>query len=258
MKHLILFLFLISCSKDISFDPTVTISPKSIMNGWKYIQTPSVYAIINRKTNRMYIGSSKRPDLRRAVHHYWLKNYWKFGCSNVYFGNLTLKNDVEKYGVDSFYMEILKSMPDSTPEELKAEEERILSTYQPKQLYNKAFFERYSQKVTVAFYELDKEYRKLADYNEQCKKTYDAVILKHQKYTQLKIQENRKYVDQRESGEITTEQQRKQADRLAKEQKVRVNQVKELEKQLKLSEQAIRLKAKELVLKYKAATKPLY
>lgn len=236
----------------------MTISPKSIMNGWAYIQTPAVYAIINRKTKRMYIGSSKRPDLRRAVHHYWLKNYWKFGCSNVYFGNLTLKNDVEKYGIDSFYMEILKSMPDSTPEQLKAEEERILNTYQPKQLYNKAFFERYSQKVTVAFYELDKEYRELVDNNEKCKKTYDTVVLKHQKYMKQKISENRMYVEQRDAGEITNEEQKKQAARIATEYKKRVAQVNALEKQLKESEQAIRLKAKELVLKYKAATKPLY
>jgi len=30
MKHLILFLFLISCSRDLSFDPTVTISKELI------------------------------------------------------------------------------------------------------------------------------------------------------------------------------------------------------------------------------------
>jgi hypothetical protein len=30
MKHLILFLFLLSCSKDISFDPTTTISKELI------------------------------------------------------------------------------------------------------------------------------------------------------------------------------------------------------------------------------------
>jgi hypothetical protein len=30
MKHLILFLFLISCSRDLSFDPTMTISKELI------------------------------------------------------------------------------------------------------------------------------------------------------------------------------------------------------------------------------------
>jgi len=30
MKHLILFLFLLSCSRDLSFDPTVTISKELI------------------------------------------------------------------------------------------------------------------------------------------------------------------------------------------------------------------------------------
>lgn len=30
MKHLILFLFLLNCSKDVSFDPTVTISKEIV------------------------------------------------------------------------------------------------------------------------------------------------------------------------------------------------------------------------------------
>lgn len=234
------------------------VGQKTMMHDWDYMQTPSVYAIINKKTKRMYIGSSKRPDLRRAVHYYWLKNYWKFGCSNVFFGSLSLKKDVEKYGVDSFYLEILKSMPDANREELEFAEQEIIEKYLPKQLYNKTAHGDIHAKVHVGFYEIEPEFKKLADEYEKLSNQLASAELRHIKFKHNRVKNNREIVEQRRSGKITTEVAKQLTKKNSDETKVRIEQLNNLRKQTLELGQFINAETKKLIKKYKAATKPLY
>lgn len=134
--------------------------PKATKLGWDLIQQPAVYAIVNAHTGRKYIGSSTRPDLRRAVHLYWLKNYYRWGCSNIFFGCRDLAEDVEEFGVDSFHMEILKSMPGADNHELAVEENKILAKQKDETLYNKwTKFKIFMPKVNAALLQLSEEYR---------------------------------------------------------------------------------------------------
>ena len=98
---------------------------------------PAVYAIACTKTDRKYIGSSVRPDLRRATHLYWLKNIDEPGTSNIFINCKQLKKDVQKYGVDSFYIELLEVLPvTTTNDELREIEDRYLSNTPSDKLYN--------------------------------------------------------------------------------------------------------------------------
>ena len=124
--------------------------------GWTATKSPCVYAIVCKGSGRMYIGSSKQPDRRRAVHHYWLKRYWEYGTSNVYFGSKKVAEDVEKYGVDNFQLEILKSMPDSTDSELRAAEDEIIESYPREILYNRLEVTSSSYKKSI-FYNLEQD-----------------------------------------------------------------------------------------------------
>ncbi len=128
--------------------------------GWETIQQPAVYAIVCNETGRMYIGSSKRPDLRRAVHLYWLKNFYKWGISNVFFGSLKVAEDVITYGHEAFYMKIIKSMPDASTFELQHEEDKIIAQHDPAILYN-MMNERKKLPVWLRFAEYDETLSKL-------------------------------------------------------------------------------------------------
>lgn len=103
---------------------------------WERVQTPAVYAIVCRPTGRMYIGQSKTPWLRRSVHLYWLKNFWRSDAPNVFFGNLKVRDDVMEFGPECFELVILRSMPDATTGELIAAETEERQSYPSDQLYN--------------------------------------------------------------------------------------------------------------------------
>jgi group I intron endonuclease len=98
---------------------------------------PAVYGIVNRVTGRMYIGSSIRPDLRRATHLYWLNNVKTHGASNIFFGCKQLRKDLERHGVSSFYIQILEKFPiGTTSEELREAEDRHIKALPENMLYN--------------------------------------------------------------------------------------------------------------------------
>ena len=142
---------------------SMPLGPNAMAMGWKNVQHPSVYAIINSRTGRAYIGSSTRPDLRRAVHLYWLKNYWKWGCSNIFFGLKAIANDVIEFGVDSFYMDILKSCPGASNKELRDEERAIAKSVDSSLIYNRNDFSS-NHAHSSRFTELEPEFAKLHEY----------------------------------------------------------------------------------------------
>lgn len=107
---------------------SLTLSKKTKKLGWATIQSPAIYAVVNTKNGRKYIGASVRPDLRRAVHLYWLNNVSVYATSNVFFRIPDVEKDVNKYGAGVFEFEILKSYPRGTKlAEMVQEEQQIIA-----------------------------------------------------------------------------------------------------------------------------------
>jgi hypothetical protein len=77
---------------------------------WIDMKLPWVYELVCEPTGRRYIGESTRPDLRRAVHYFWLRNPRKEGSSNIFRRMPLLIEDVEKHGPDSFYIELIEPL----------------------------------------------------------------------------------------------------------------------------------------------------
>jgi group I intron endonuclease len=61
---------------------------------------PGVYKMSNKVSNNFYIGSSKNVSHRIKTHKYELRHGYK--------GNIRIRADLEKYGVDSFVFESLE------------------------------------------------------------------------------------------------------------------------------------------------------
>ena len=79
-----------------------------------------IYKITNTVTGKFYIGSSKDVKRRWAVHK--CKSKWK-ECPNN-----PMYQDMQKYGIDKFEMQILEVVE---PEELKEAEQQFIETLKP-------------------------------------------------------------------------------------------------------------------------------
>lgn len=87
------------------------VGPKVAAMSWEDFKQPWVYELVCEPTGRRYIGAANRPDLRRAVHFYWLGNIDKVGASNIFRRLDRLKADVKQYGRDAFYLDVLERVP---------------------------------------------------------------------------------------------------------------------------------------------------
>jgi hypothetical protein len=157
---------------------SMQLGPKTSKMTWDQIKLPAVYSIVCKTSGRKYIGSSMTPDLRRAVHLYWLKNYWKWGCSNIFFGSKAVKEDVEEFGIGDFYMEILEQCPDAvTYMDMYQREWKWIEKCKPALLYNRA--KRYNDKGWTSFttfVEIDDEARMKYERYTGAMKRYDEVL----------------------------------------------------------------------------------
>jgi D-Tyr-tRNAtyr deacylase len=222
------------------------------------MKTPAVYAIVCGPTGKKYIGSSRTPWLRRAVHLYWLKNYWRWGCSNVFFGSLAIKHDVEQYGVEAFYMEIIKSCPGATNEELKEIEAKILIKSED-ELYNKWYKgESHGSHDAKHFLEIEPEYAKMHEYYVKQKLVLQKVERKYEFTVKRRVAKLKYYSEMMNNGEITDELHR--GVRLligtthAKIKK-KVDWMREQDRDLRA---LLKLRTRELREKYSNSEVPLY
>jgi group I intron endonuclease len=88
---------------------------------------PTIYKIINIKTNKFYIGSSTNYDSRRWQHTYDLRHNIHH-CAH-------LQNAWNKYGETNFYFEVVKEYKnDLSDKELKQKEQKFLD--EEEDLYN--------------------------------------------------------------------------------------------------------------------------
>lgn len=140
-----------------------------------------VYKITNTVTNDCYIGSSKDVKLRWAVHKCpstWKKN-----------PNKQLYQDMQKYGVDKFYFQILANVEQ---DKLKEAEQKFIEKLQP--IYNnrrangldiERYKERYKKyQQSEKYKEYQKEYQQ-SDKGKECQKKYqqsDKGKKVHKKY----------------------------------------------------------------------------
>jgi group I intron endonuclease len=139
--------------------------------GWEMMQTPGVYAIVCKSTGNAYIGQSLRPDLRRANHLYCLKNYKTWFSSNIYFGNSKIAADIEEYGVEDFYIDIIESLPGATKRELKDAEIAFLTLHGLSKCYNnKIDGNRDMNSTRTPFTETDAECKRIFDLYSAAKK----------------------------------------------------------------------------------------
>ena len=155
---------------------SMKLGPKAHELGWELVQQPAVYKIVCEGNGRHYIGASTRPDLRRAVHKFWIKNPWKYGVSNIFFGNKQLWRDVQKYGWEAFHCDIIHSMPTATLAELHAVEQEEIDKAGPSKLYNYSEIKS-SNKHFYRFSQLNPEFKKLVKKYDVIKNTAEKLKL---------------------------------------------------------------------------------
>lgn len=100
------------------------------MSRKKVKMVAGIYKIINKVNNKYYLGSSKNINKRYCIHLSNLKKN-KHHCSY-------LQNAYNKYGKDSFYLEILLvvNFSDNLEAELKTIEQFFLDNLEYSQVYN--------------------------------------------------------------------------------------------------------------------------
>lgn len=235
---------------------SMPMGPNAIRLGWQKIKEPAVYAITNSITGRKYIGSSARPDLRRAVHLYWLKNYFRYGVSNIFFGNIAISHDVRKYGVESFYMEILKSCTGMSKLELLKEESKFIKQYKD-DIYNSVSHDGNHRKSS-RFLDIEPEFAKIHkeywDFNSEVQKlTINAA--KSKKRQADKIAE---LFQQGQDGTITKLQARTKSNKLRATGKIRRTALAVAKKRLIVMKNQMIRESKNLKEKHKNPPRPLY
>ena len=148
-----------------------------------------IYKITNTVTGDFYIGSSKNVKHRWADHK--CKSTWKQHPNNPMY------QDMQKYGVDKFELQILAEVE---PEELKVTEQQFIEILKPtynscnakglnierRKEYQKEYQKEY--KKTDKCKEYNKEYKKTdkcKEYNKEYKKTDKCKKANKQYYNQL-------------------------------------------------------------------------
>lgn len=228
--------------------------------GWELVQKPAVYEIVCSGSGRRYIGSSLRPDLRRAVHLYYLKNYWKFDSSNVFFANLELAEDVKKYGVDSFYMDILISAPDADSAELVKLEREYLSKLTRKKSYNRVMTEEDAAKLEHydIFCNLDKDFNELFDEFKRCHVIFQFEEQHRSKSIKYLANEREKLFKARNAKKLTPTQLAVKLKELNMVRVARRKYFKDCKESYYAARNTLRFKLKELEKLYANSETPLY
>lgn len=135
--------------------------PKTDKMKWETYIQPAVFEIVCEGSGRRYIGASLTPNMRKASYFFNLRNIKFFDRGNIFFGVKAIMDDLEKYGFDSFYFEIIKTIPGATQQDLDKALEKIIKKYPTEQLYNKRL-----SKIGYArssFTEIDDEMKQLED-----------------------------------------------------------------------------------------------
>jgi hypothetical protein len=164
---------------------------KTIALGWEVIQHPAVYAIVCRTTGRAFISSSIHPDKQRNVHFYWMKNWFKYGTSNTFFGNKKFIDDVKDNGLHDFRMEILESYPGMNSKQVHQKAVEFLERHGLECTYNRWIHTAYGG-LMCQFYDIDDEVRTKTDEFHKDKIEYESLVIEHRKLFKATIETRNK------------------------------------------------------------------
>ena len=139
----------------------------------------AVYKITNTVTGDFYIGSSKDVKRRWAAHK--CPSNWKN------YPNKKLYQDMKKYGIDKFELQILAEVE---PEKLKEVEQKFIQTLQP--TYNDRNANGWDIERQK---EYQKEYRQ-SDKGKESKRKYQKKYRQSDKGKESKRKYNNKYKNQ--------------------------------------------------------------
>lgn len=228
--------------------------------GWEYVQQPAVYEIVCSGSGRSYIGSSTRPDLRRAVHLYWLKNYWKFHSSNVFFGNLAVAEDVKTYGVDSFYMDIVISAPGASSAELLKLEKDYLAKKARRKTYNRIMKEEDEKLLHHfdSFCHLDEDIKVLYDEYIRLQAIFRFESLHRKESVNLIAREREKLIKERSKRKIGGELYVQKVKELNMVREARRKYLKDSKESYYAARKELTEKLKQLEKIYADAEQPMY
>lgn len=230
--------------------------------GWEVLQNPAIYEIVSKSTKRRYIGCSVRPDLRRAVHLYWLKNYWKWGNSNVFFGNIQLARDIEKYGVEDFYLNIIKSFPkETTIKELKLAEAEFMREHQIKKSYNRNDFSLAEKSIKhyTALCEIEPEVRKGYQHFLKALKAREDYEKWFTNVFMVEKTQRRREIDEARKNKLITAQERMRLHEELSNEAVKARaKYKKIFADIKRTKADLRILISAAYKKYSKATKCLY
>jgi hypothetical protein len=231
--------------------------PKAIELGWKALKEPCLYAIVCKYTGRAYIGTSESPWLRRAVHYYWLKNYFRYGSSNIFFGNLKLAADVKEYGADSFYLEVIEHMPNANAADLLKAETDFMVLHGLDKCYNK-WHQGLPLKYRNSFMEIEPEYKALFDKGTAAYQDYDRYLMEHHEFIQEKNEQRKELKEMLKNGKITKDEFFKKTRSLSEEHNDRKAFHQKLYKEYKTLKAQAKKMLSELKIKYAKTKVPLY
>ena len=112
--------------------------PSQAKKSWDELNEPAVFEIVNKTTGRRWIGVSTAPAFHRSRYFYYMRNLDLQHKANVFRLCEQMKIDIQKYGIQDFYINIVKKLPPEY-DRIQMDKAKIeyMKTVDPMMLYNK-------------------------------------------------------------------------------------------------------------------------
>lgn len=231
--------------------------PKALALGWQALKEPCVYAVVCKYTGNAYIGSSLTPWLRRAVHLYWLKNYYRYGASNIFFGSKKIAKDIQHHGVESFYFEVVQHMPGATSKEIRAAETAFLKLHGLSKCYNRWDIEE-PHRASHVFFEVEPSFKELDMQVEAAFIDFKACRVSHHEYMLVKTEKRAVLLEKRRNKEITPKEYQLQYRKMSEEHRDKKRLLYKLYADYKVLKAKAKRELAALKKRYSEATEPGY
>lgn len=211
---------------------------------WKM---PSVIEIVCEPTGRRLVAVTDRPDYRKSVYFFHLKNIMVYSPANIFFGSKMAVEDVEKHGIDSFYFEIVKTMPDdSSVQDLEKARASYMKKFKPEQLYNRRKEKQgYARSI---FADIDPEMAKMEEKRVELR---DKLMKVEERYNKVRQQCRLEAINVRHEKGNSYVQARKLKE-ISKKWRPIQDERSDLEYELKIHIEKLRTLHKKLIKKYSA------
>lgn len=210
-----------------------------------------IYKLVCKDSARFYVGYCDNPYVSRATLYFYLKNYWKYSSSNLFFGVLKLKEDVMKHGLDSFYFDIIQFVDNNDKKEIIDLTESIIKSTDPEKLYNRSSDERL---CVSAFANIDKKSSKLVDEYLEVENELSEFLTNFEPVKAAYDQNMSNIVVDGLSKKEINEQKNKLREEIRNERLIKRN----LSKKLLILKEKILKRDKELKLLYQNNSEPTY